>query len=118
MGKEYLTIDDLAEYFSVKRSTLYAKVESGEIPHYKVGRLIRFRRDEVNTWMEGHRRERIAPDKKAKEILKGVRNPKIDVSKVVKKVIEEAKDRSYTLGHGKPDRIKGLRKEVENGNLS
>ncbi len=112
MTKEFLNIDDLSDLLGVKKSTLYSLVEKGEIPHYRVGRLIRFERNDVDVWIEGHRRERIDPEKKAKDVLKGVRNPKIDVNKVVKKVIEEVKSSGYTLGHGKPDQIRGLREEV------
>ena len=61
--------------------------------------------------------ESIAPEKKAKEVLKGVRNSNIDVDRIVKKSVEEAKEKSYNAGHGKPDRIKGLGKEVEDGTL-
>ncbi len=101
--KELLSVDDLSEHLTIKKSNIYSLVEKGEIPHYRIGRLIRFKQADVNAWMEGHRRERIGTDKKAKEILKGVRNPEIDAGNMVKKIIEEAKDRSYTLDHGKPD---------------
>ena len=116
MGKEYLTIDDLAEYLSVKRSTLYAKVESGEIPHYKVGRLVRFKECEIEEWLQSHRNENINAGQRAKRILKTAR-PRMDIDAVVKKSIEEVKNSRYNFPHGKSDRIKGLRKEVENGTL-
>jgi excisionase family DNA binding protein len=50
---EYLTIDDLSAYLGIKPKTIYARVK--EIPHYKVGRLIRFKREDVDAWMEKHR---------------------------------------------------------------
>jgi hypothetical protein len=90
---------------------------NGELPHYKVGRLIRFRRDDVDRWMEGHRREKTAPEKKTKNVLRGVRNQRIDVDKIVEEAIEEGKNRGYNRCYGKPDRIKGLGKEVEDGTL-
>ncbi len=117
MTKEFLDIHELSEFLSIKRSTLYAMVESGDLPHYRIGRLIRFKRNDLDAWIETYRREGTEIEKKAKEILKGVRNPKIDVDKVAKKVIEEVKNSGYTLDHGKTDRIKGLRKEVGNGTL-
>ena len=49
----YLTIGELSAYLSIKSKTLYARVK--EIPHYKVGRLIRFRKDDIDAWMERHR---------------------------------------------------------------
>ena len=117
MDKEYLTIDDLAQYLSVKRSTLYAKAESGEIPFYKIGRLIRFKREDVEKWMESHRRERVDTDMRAKTILKAATRPRMDIGLVIKETIESVKSTGYTPNHGKPDRIKGLRKEVEHGSL-
>jgi len=41
----------------------------------------------------------------------------VDIGKVVKKAIEGVNGMGYTALHGKPDRIKGLRKEVEDGTL-
>ena len=67
--------------------------------------MIRFKKEEIDTWMDDHREKGIDSDKKAKEILKKIRSPKMDVDSVVKKVIEEVKGSRYNLNHGKPDRI-------------
>ena len=115
--KEFLAIDELSEYLSVKRSTLYALVESGELPHYRVGRLIRFKRGEVDHWMEGRRHEIVTADSKARAILKAANKCRLDVDKILEKSIDEVKGNRYTSSHGKPDRIKALRKEVEDGSL-
>ena len=93
-------------------------VESGELPHYRIGRLIRFKQDDVDRWMEGHRREGINVDKKARGILKAINRPVVDITSIVKKSIAEVKGLKYTPSHGRPDRIKDLRKEVEDGTLS
>ena len=117
MEREFFNINELSEYLGIKKSTLYGMVENGDLPHYRIGRLIRFRCDDVDSWIETHRRERIAPEKKAMEIMKTVKNPTIDVDKIIKESVEDAKEKSYNAGHGKSDRIKGLRKEVEDGTL-
>jgi hypothetical protein len=39
------------------------------------------------------------------------------INSTVKKSIEEVKRKSYTSDYGKPDRIKGLRKEASHGAL-
>ena len=117
MTKEFFDIGELSEILSIKRSTLYAKVEAGELPHYKVGRLIRFKKSDVEEWMGSHRRERIEIDKRAKEILNLATGQRLDINSIVKKSIEEVKNSGYNLPHGKSDRIKGLRKEVKNGTL-
>lgn len=53
--ENYLTIDEVSAYLSLKPKTLYALVESGEIPHYRISDLIRFKKDEIEAWMEGNR---------------------------------------------------------------
>ena len=55
--KQYLDIATLAGRLQVKRSTLYAWAERGSIPHLKLGRLLRFDPDEIETWLKSHRRE-------------------------------------------------------------
>lgn len=49
---EYLKIEDISAYLNIKSKTLYAMVESGNIPHYRIGRLIRFKREDVDSWMK------------------------------------------------------------------
>ena len=55
--KELLTIDEISEYLGIKKSTLYSKVERREIPFYKIGHLIRFRKAEIDAWMENFKAE-------------------------------------------------------------
>ncbi len=115
--KEFLTIDELSEYLNLKRSNLYSMVESGVLPHYRIGRLIRFKKDDVNQWMEAHRREGMNVDKKVRDILKAINRPNMDVDRLVKKSIEEAKGLKYIPKNGKLDQVKGLREEVSDGAL-
>ena len=117
MTNEFLDIHELSECLNIKRSTLYVKVEAGEIPHYKVGRLIRFKKSDVEKWMESHRREQIDLEKKAKEILKITTRPNLNIDSIMKKSIEEVKDRRYNCANGKPDQVRGLRKEVKDGSI-
>ena len=56
-------------------------------------------------------------EKEAKKILSHARNPNIDVDALVKKTVAENRGNRYTASHGKPDRIKGLRKEASHGTL-
>ena len=117
MEKKFLNIDELSQYLGIKKSNLYAKVERREIPFYKWGRLIMFKKDEVDAFMEKCRVECFDIKKEAERVMKGANRTRVDVNKVVKKAIEEACGKRYTSGYGKPDRIKGLRKEVQDGTL-
>ena len=117
MMKEYWTIDEISEYLSVKRSSLYSRVEAKEIPYYRIGRLIRFKLAEVEEWMQANKANEV-DSRRPKKISRStpVRS-RSDIDRVVKKTIEEVKNGCYTPNHGKPDRIKGLGKEVEHGSL-
>ena len=51
-----LTIDEAAKLLRVKRSTLYSWVHRRQIPFQKVGSLVRFRKDDLEAWLEAQRR--------------------------------------------------------------
>ena len=113
----FWSIQDLSRYIGIKSSTLYALVEEQRIPHYRVGKLIRFKRSEIDEWMEGNRKECVGPEKAARKALGAVQKPKIDIDRIVRKAIAGTKGRGYTTRHGKPDQVKGLGREVKNGTL-
>jgi len=48
----YIDIRELAQQLSIKKRTLYHLVQTMEIPHYRIGKLIRFKQSEINEWME------------------------------------------------------------------
>ena len=91
MDKEFLNINEVSEYLGLKKSTLYFYVENGDIPHYRIGRLIRFKKQEVNQWMEGNRKERIDLSKMAVRMLGKIPNRGVDADSIVKKAIAETK---------------------------
>jgi excisionase family DNA binding protein len=113
----FWSIQDLSKYLGIKTSTLYAWVGEKRIPHYKVGQLVRFKRSEIDLWMEGNRKECVDLDKAARKALRPSRKAKIDVDRIIRKAIDEGKREGYTTPHGKPDQVKGLGKEVLNGTL-
>ena len=51
METDLITIDALAEKLSVSRSWLYQQVERNRIPHYRLGRSIRFNLESVFEWL-------------------------------------------------------------------
>ncbi len=52
-----LTIKDLSKQLQVKPSTLYAWAAQGKIPCIKLNGLVRFAREEIETWVEAGRRD-------------------------------------------------------------
>jgi excisionase family DNA binding protein len=50
--EEVLTAKDLARYLRCHVSTLYRMVNRGEIPHFRLGSDIRFRRSVIHKWLD------------------------------------------------------------------
>jgi excisionase family DNA binding protein len=46
-----MTIDDLAVYLKLSKSTLYKLCQRGEIPGQKIGRHWRFHRQIIDRWL-------------------------------------------------------------------
>lgn len=115
--RKLLTILEVADYLNIKQKTIYAKVEAGEIPYYRIGRLLRFTKDEIDEWLKTKKVATVNPEETAKKILRSVRKSPLDVNKIIKKTIDEVKVGGYTSKHGKPD-LKGSKtQEVNNGTL-
>jgi excisionase family DNA binding protein len=91
MEKAYVSIIELSEYLNVKRSTLYALVGSGGLPHYRVGRLIRFKKDEVDQWMTSHRPDVVSSTVSVKSTPRMKRGSHPDIDSLIKKAIEQSR---------------------------
>ena len=57
MSERLLTIADVSERLGMSRSWLYQQVEYGTIPHYRLGRAIRFDQEAVMAWIAGEEYE-------------------------------------------------------------
>ena len=54
--KEFMTIDELANYLSLSKSAIYKLTSNKEIPFYTPGgKKIYFRKIEINEWLERSR---------------------------------------------------------------
>jgi excisionase family DNA binding protein len=47
----WLSVDELAGYLGVKRDTVYKWITRRSMPAHKVGRLWKFRKEEIDTWV-------------------------------------------------------------------
>ena len=52
MGKEWLGAPAAASLLGIRLKTLYGLINSGQLPAYKIGRVIRLRRTEVMAYVE------------------------------------------------------------------
>jgi len=50
-----LTIDELAVYLKISKSTLYKLAQEGKVPGQKVGRHWRFHRASIDHWLSNSR---------------------------------------------------------------
>lgn len=52
---EIFNIYQAAEYVSLSKATIYSKTASREIPHFKKGKRLYFKKSELEVWMTGQR---------------------------------------------------------------
>jgi excisionase family DNA binding protein len=111
MNHHFWNIEDLSNYLNVKVKTIYSMVP--DIPHYRIGKLIRFKKDEIDSWLESKRKNvhQTIQNKKAREST----NNQIDL--LIRKTIDRAKQEDYNSHHGKSDRIKTQEKEMNYGSI-
>ncbi len=49
---KWLTLEQIAEYLQMSTSSIYKMAQAGKIPSYKVGRQWRFKKEEIDKWVE------------------------------------------------------------------
>lgn len=49
------TVDSLADYLQVSKQWIYERIHMKEIPHIKIGKFPRFRKSEIDKWLDGHK---------------------------------------------------------------
>jgi excisionase family DNA binding protein len=113
-----LDVKESSNYLNIKEKTIYAIIKLNEIPHYRIGRLIRIDKTELDAWL--------ATKKKALSTNKPIKRRKLKedltlpghIDKIIRNTIDQVKDEVYNPPYGKPDYIEGLEgKEVKYGAL-
>ena len=101
-----LTIKEVATCLQIKPSTLYAWAAQGRIPCLKIHGLVRFRKDEIDHWLEGFR------ERPKAEVSRRVRPNAFDINRV----IARTKRGAYNLHHGETrHRSSPIGKEAADG---
>ena len=52
MEDRWLSVDDIATHLGVSKDTVYTWLTTKGMPGHKVGRLWRFKKDEVDEWVK------------------------------------------------------------------
>ena len=55
-GEPLLNIKELADLTSLPVSWIYSHTATGALPHYKIGKYLRFRRTEIELWLASQHR--------------------------------------------------------------
>lgn len=58
MSADILTLDELSGYLKLPKSTLYKMSERCNIPSFKAGRQIRFRKTAIDKWISEQEKNR------------------------------------------------------------
>ncbi|MEW5983528.1 MAG: response regulator [Acidobacteriota bacterium] len=61
MDDVFLTTEEVLEYLQVNLRTVYRLIKAGKLPALRVGRQWRFRKSDIDLWLEHHRTGPAAP---------------------------------------------------------
>jgi excisionase family DNA binding protein len=50
----FLTVKEVCEWLNLKRSFVYRLANDGELPSMRIGRLVRFRKSDIDAWIKNH----------------------------------------------------------------
>lgn len=57
LDNRWLSVEEIAAYLGIKRDTVYKWIERKKMPAHKVGRLWKFKAQEVDEWVLSGRAE-------------------------------------------------------------
>ena len=66
MEDRWLSVDEIAAYLGIKRDTVYKWISEKQMPAHRMGRLWKFRKEEVDEWVKaggaGNNKQGQTPD--------------------------------------------------------
>ena len=51
MEDRWLSVDEIADHLGIKRDTVYKWISERQMPGHKIGRLWKFKKDQVDAWV-------------------------------------------------------------------
>lgn len=51
-AERWLSVDEIAAYLGIKRDTVYKWISAKQMPAHRMGRLWKFRKEEVDEWVK------------------------------------------------------------------
>jgi excisionase family DNA binding protein len=52
MEDRWLSVEEIAVYLGIKRDTVYRWISERNLPGHKIGRLWKFRKEEIDEWVK------------------------------------------------------------------
>ena len=52
IDERLLTIDEVANFLNINPMTIYSWVREGKIPAFKIGKVWRFQKSEIDKWLK------------------------------------------------------------------
>ena len=52
MIDRWLSVEEIADYLGIKKDTVYKWVRKRNMPNHKVGRLLKFQKEEIDLWIK------------------------------------------------------------------
>jgi excisionase family DNA binding protein len=52
MEDRWLSVEEIASYLGIKRDTVYRWISEKQMPAQRMGRLWKFKKDEVDAWVK------------------------------------------------------------------
>ncbi len=52
MDDRWLSVEEIATYLGVSKDTIYNWINKKKMPSHKIGRLWKFKKDQVDAWVE------------------------------------------------------------------
>ena len=80
MDETFLTTEEVLEYLQVNLRTVYRLIKAGKIPAVRVGRQWRFRKRDIDTWLDSQRPRdgaRVSPAMPARPAPTGSTRPRV-----------------------------------------
>ena len=72
MAARWMSVEEMAAYLGVSKDTIYGWITKREMPAHKVGRLWKFKADEVDSWVRAGQ----ASDERSERAVNNLRKPR------------------------------------------
>ena len=70
-SEDIMTVDQLAEYLTIAKQTIYGLCSAKDLPYFKRGKRVYFKRGEIDNWLKlGKRKSRDELQEEAAEFVR------------------------------------------------